>query len=243
MIHSYQAKLLEKKHLAGPVYRFSFSPPQDQNWTFQAGQYMIFQIPQADGYPLRRLYSVASPPSQKNTLTFIIEMVEGGIGTTYINNMAIGDSLTMQGPAGLFTYKPSERPVIFLATGTGIAPMYSMLAEHLKTTMKQDTYLLWGLKKCSDIYLFEELTLLANTYPQFHMRTCLSRETDLSAIAPEHMAYTLLGRVTKGLEELTTSYLSYDYYLCGSKHVVESLRTDLTEKGVPKEHVYFEKFT
>jgi ferredoxin-NADP reductase len=243
MLITYQATLLSRRSLTDDVYHVSFSWPTDGTWTFQAGQYMIFHIPQSDGHPARRLYSIASPPSQKGSLDFVIELIPDGIGSTYIHTLPIGQQTTIQGPAGVFTFKsPPERTPIFLATGTGIAPNYSIIHELLTSGYTQPVYLYWGLKTNHDLYLHTELDALAKQYPNFTHKVCLSREAEL-----ESVSCFMKGHINDGyeamLEEKKAQRGNFDYYLCGSKHVVESLRTYLTEKGVPASQVFFEKFT
>ena len=244
MLITYTAILKTKKEIAPRVFHLQFSYPTDVNWSYQSGQYMIFHLPSLENeHPVCRLYSIASAPSQKNSLDFIIEIVPGGIGSSYIENMNEGDSITMQGPAGIFTLKTSDRDIVMLATGTGIAPMYSMIQEISNSkNQNPNIYLFWGLKYGKDIYLKQELDKLADENPNFQYSICLSREEKNI-----DDARCLKGRVTKGLENLTTDDLrpttDFDYYLCGSPHVVESLRSDLEAKCVPKNQVYFEKFS
>jgi len=245
MLITYTAILKTKKEVAPQVFYVQFSYPTDPSWSFQAGQYMIFHLPvQEKGHHARRLYSIASAPSQKDTLDFIIEMVPGGIGSLYVENMGEGDSITMQGPAGIFTLKPSERDIVMLATGTGIVPMYSMIADRVTYNAKREVphiYLFWGLKFKKDIYLKNELAILAAAYPHFHYSICLSREKESTA------THCLVGRVTIGLRKLIekTDNLktNFDFYLCGDPHVVEALKEELQKNDVPKEQIFFEKFT
>jgi ferredoxin-NADP reductase len=74
----------------------------------------------------------------------------------------------------------------------------------------------------------------------------LSREQNLEMISEEDRKYFMLGRVTTGLEKLIENFKlkteNFDYYLCGSREVIESLKQYLSEKAAPKEQVYFEKF-
>lgn len=244
MLITYTAILKTKKEVAPQVFYLQFSYPTDLNWSFQAGQYMIFHLPTMEsGHPTRRLYSIASAPSQKDTLDFIIEMVPGGVGSMYIEKMNEGDTINLQGPAGIFTYKPSDREIIMLATGTGIAPMYSIIQEISNSKIQNPNInLFWGLKYGKDIYLKQELDKLADENPNFQYSICLSREEKNI-----DDARCLKGRITNGLESTIENCKSkidnFDYYLCGSPHVVESLRSDLEAKGVPKNQVYFEKFT
>lgn len=267
MIITYQAKLLSKTKLAPEVDLFKFSRPPDNNWTFKAGQYMIFHVPSKDEHPVRRLYSIASPPHQQETVDFVIEYVPNGLGSTYLSGLKVGEEATLQGPAGVFTMKETDRDKIFLATGTGVAPMKSMiesilllpqtsqethqegfLLQRLQHLSKQKRlYLFWGMKTCEDMYFLDEFKSLAEKYDHFKFKYCFSRETDLFTKMKDDVKHTISGRVTVGLEELLTNYdlkvTDFDYYLCGAHPVVEALRQYLSDKKVPKEQVIFEKFT
>ncbi|MFA9288346.1 MAG: ferredoxin--NADP reductase [Weeksellaceae bacterium] len=247
MLITYEAQLVKKEALTHDVYLFSFTFPTEPGWDFKAGQYMIFHIPQADGHAARRLYSIASSPHQKNTLDFIIEILPNGIGSQHLVNMNIGDSQTLQGPAGLFFYKPTDRDAICLATGTGVAPIYSMLETHLAEFPEKQFSLFWGLKYSQDAYYLPELKALVDQHPNFHLSLCLSQEAQITETMKEMAVYCMSGRVTVGFEALlklkTTQPQAYDYYVCGGKNVIDSLKTYLEEKQVPKEQVHFEKFT
>ncbi len=249
MFTTYQATLLEKKQLSGHVHYFKFTPPPQPEWTFAAGQYMIFHIPQAEGHAARRQYSIASHPSQKDALEFIIEYVENGVASQHLAKMQVGESLTFQGPAGVFIYRQHEREPIFLATGTGIAPIVSMIADLFENgKYEQNIYLFWGLKLKGDMYYFDELKQISKQYPNFHFKMCLSRESELTALFSEEDAvFCAGGRIDKGFEEMINSTKqdknNFNYYICGSKHVVEAMREYLNTHTIPTEQVFFEKFT
>lgn len=267
MLITYTAKLLSKRELCKNIYYFSFSYPDDPNWTYKAGQYMIFHIPQKATHAARRLYSMASPTYQKSSLDFVIEMVPNGIASTYLSNLDIGGTVTLQGPAGIFVMKESPRPIIFLATGTGIAPIRSIIESLLNKPTSSDIvqqetqlldrlkhlssqkrlYLFWGLKYCKDIYFLEEFKKLMNQHQHLYFKFCLSRQEKINDVPMDFQKDTVLGRVTKGLEDLLIdrdlNNKDFDYYLCGGDKVVQALREYLAERGIPKEQVMFEKFT
>ena len=161
MLITYLATLTKKTILSEGVYYLSCSLPSDETWTYEAGQYMIFHVPTDHAMrSLRRLYSIASSPTNKNTVDFIIEMVPNGMGSKYIQELAVNDTVTLQGPAGVFTYKPSTRNPIFLATGTGIAPMYSIITDLIIQKSNKQLQLFWGMKYKKDLYLIDELAAL-----------------------------------------------------------------------------------
>jgi len=241
MLITYQATLLEKTEIAPEVYLLKFSYPVDPDWTYKAGQYMIFHIPKEEnGHPARRLYSIASSPLEKDYVSFVIEIIPNGLGSTFVKKLPVGEEATLQGPAGLFTYKDSERDIVFLATGTGVAPIYSMLKTMLETnsTANKQLKLFWGMKYEKDLYLLAELRTLAEKYDNFTMKICLSREEK------SDKPHRLIGRVTHGLDEMDPGTMNNnDYYICGGPNVVESLKKYLAEKNVLQDQVYFEKFT
>jgi NAD(P)H-flavin reductase len=242
MIITYKATILKRQQITPNVFLLSLSWPTDTNWNFVAGQYLIFHIPKMEnGHPARRLYSIASAPLQRNVLDFVIEQVPNGIGSTYLHNTEIGGEVTVQGPAGLFVYKTSGKNPIFFATGTGIAPIYSMIYELLATGFTNDIYLYWGLKTKEDLYLMRELQELSMKFKNLHFTICLSRE---ESVSEEHFFKGHVDTAYEAMLSLTgKTPTDFAYYLCGGKNVVTSLKGYLAEKQIPTEDVYFENFT
>lgn len=240
MIITYEGKLLEKKEISQNIFYLKFDYPKEKDWDYKAGQYMIFHIPVGEERAQRRLYSIASSPENKNTLDFIIEIIPNGVGSEFVNKLRIGGKAKLQGPAGLFTLKEMEKDIVFLATGTGIAPMYSMLNSGILKEKSKKFTLLWGMKKKEDLYLVEEFEKLAKENENFNYEICLSREEDMSESDFKK------GRITDWLENTLESRERLQksfYYLCGGKHVVESLKDFLSDLGIEKDSVHFEKFT
>jgi ferredoxin-NADP reductase len=241
MIHTYKTKLTARKELHPDIYHLTFSVESSPKLEFVAGQYLILFVPQPDGSNQRRLYSIMSPSTSKETFDIVAEIIPGGVASEYFKKLGIGDSVTFQGPAGLFKLKEDTKPAIFLATGTGLAPMLSMIYEllHVKKSIIPIT-LFWGLKKREDIYLSDTLKEFSSHFPNFTYYICLSREESL----PENEPHLIKGRVNVGFEEKGqgTDINESNYYICGGREVTESLRQYLYEKGAQKENVVFEKF-
>lgn len=242
MLPVYRTKFIEKKNLTGEVYLFKFQLIQPPSINFIPGQYMMIKT---DGKP--RLYSIASAANERNFLEFVIELIPEGLASEYLRRLSIGDEVFWYGPAGLFRLKGvkgEEKDSIFLATGTGIAPIRSIIKSNIKN-QKAKYYLFWGLRYYQDIYFLDELKALeekSNGHLKFVY--CLSREKDLSVIKKEDKKYFLLGHIQDGLNFYFPDNLSNNnnFYLCGSREVVEALRKFLEGKGVKKENIFFEKF-
>jgi NAD(P)H-flavin reductase len=245
MITTFPAILKERKQLTDDVYWFRFDN-QGHPMEFKSGQYVILHIPQEEGATARRLYSMSSPNTDTMGFELIVEILPDGVASKHLMKMQPGETLTVQGPAGMFFLNPSDRDVVFLATGTGIAPIRSMLLELLADPTDRKVFLFWGHPHLKDVYLLDEFITLAEKDSRFRFCNCLSRETDLNSILPDERqrAYFAMGHVNDAFDEyLGTDLTPYKYYLCGAQKVVESLREVLTAKGVEKANLHFEKFT
>jgi ferredoxin-NADP reductase len=291
-MQTFTSKLINKKQLTPHVCLFQFSTQNAPDFTFQAGQYIIIHVPQPDGSTARRLYSIASSPSQKRIIELVIEIVSEGVGSRYVEHLNNGDDVTLQGPAGLFTLKEqglshagqrmtkpdkdsrtrqgdeesiapdtttdveTDRSIIFLATGTGIAPIRSMIhhifgedahqhapvsAPNSQLPTPNSYHLLWGLKRYSDTYFIDEFIDLAQRHDNFSFTVCLSQEQNLDVIDTNKKPYFHLGRMTKILTSNIQNPNSI-FYLCGGRHVVEDIKNNLLEKGITKNQLHFEKF-
>ena len=262
MIADFKTILVKKERLTNDVWLFRFKIVSDQKIHFIAGQYVLLKIPPAhidwlksqligQHHDLRgitetgalRQYSICSPENETEAFDLIIQLVEHGVASTYVEKLREGDQVLFQGPAGAFTIKRSERDKLFLATGTGIAPMRSMFLSHLDNKSVGDNssyFLFWGLKQKSDVYFFSDFRQLAARNSHFNFKICLSRQKEASQIDQDFFGK---GRVNVFAQTLIKANPdNFDYYLCGSHVIVEALRQWLLEFGVPTNQIFFEKF-
>ncbi|MFA6017003.1 MAG: FAD-dependent oxidoreductase [Patescibacteria group bacterium] len=235
MLLTYKTLLTKKTQLNSNTYLYHFDLIEPKEIIFKPGQYIMLKIPSGEGY-VSRLYSIASPNTQKNSFELIIGIIPGGLASNYLFSLKENTEITFQGPAGMFGLRENEREEIFLITGTGIAPVRSMIKSNNKN---HKFNLFWGLKNYKDIYLLDELK-------QFNPKICLSREQNLDMVPNEERKYFELGHVDSCFDKLATSHQSLvtnsDFYLCGGRTAVESLRIFLLSKGVLLENIIFEKF-
>lgn len=231
MLTHFEAILQDKKLLAGDnIYLFTFKLVGISQLDFLAGQYLMLKIPRPSGF-ISRMYSIASAPPIKDSFELIVEIVPGGLASTLLLNLKIGESASFFGPEGAFTVKNKEKQKIILTTGTGIAPIMSMLKDGMTNYQ-----LFWGLRRYKDVYLFDELR-------KFNAKICLSRETNLDMIPEEDKKYFDLGHVDEVANRSTLNKLTdYEFYLCGGKTTVESLKQGLLAKNIPQENIYVERF-
>jgi NAD(P)H-flavin reductase len=211
-------KLLERRWVSEKVFEIELSRPPA--FTFKAGQTIRFVY---DGF--KRDYSLISGPGDP-TLSLCIRFVETGAFTVVLATAEPGTPFHITGPHGYFTYKPSSRPAIFVATGTGIAPFVSMAGSGVT-----DFTLYHGVSDIKDLYYRELFDSIAKKYIP-----CISG-TPAKNMQP-HTFYQ--GRVTECIDR-NLAPGQYDFYLCGRQEMVRDV-THLVDDRLAGSYIYTEVF-
>lgn len=246
MLQTYKTKLVHKQKHDGNIYVFRFICEDPDAVVFKAGQYLILHVPQSDGITKRKYYSISSPATGDRTFELLVKILPQGIGSDYLSSLELGAPATFEGPAGVFTLKDDDvhkgRSKIFIATGTGLAPVRSILLTHLPSHPEEKFILFWGVQTKESAYYLDELAELKKKHSNFDYMLFLSREKEL---APEDAHFTL-GRVNIGLERLKEvekiPFNSVDVYISGVREIVESLHKYTLELGADPGHIVVEKF-
>lgn len=201
---------------------------------FKAGQFLSFEVGRdALNRTIVRPYSIASPPSQGERVLLVLNLVQGGPGSTYLFGLRVGDETQFKGPTGAFYLRDDPaRDLLFVATGTGIAPLRSMLYALSERGFPRPVTLYWGLRSQRDLYYQDELEALARAHPNFSFITTLSR--------PEDGWTSERGRVTPLVEARIASVQNLAVYLCGNEGMIKDVTAVLQKKGLCP--IYREKY-
>jgi NAD(P)H-flavin reductase len=200
---------------------------------FKAGQFISFQVPlPGSDRTVTRPYSIASPPHQQQSLDLVLNLVPGGPGSSYLFNLKVGDETSFKGPAGSFYLRESVRSPLLVATGTGIAPLRSMLYALLEKHASRPVTLFWGLRNQRDLYYQDEWQTLAAKHPEFRYVVTLSR--------PQGTWEGRIGRVTTLVEQEIQSVQTVEAYLCGNSGMIKDVTAVLNGKGLCP--IYREKY-
>jgi len=208
--------------VSSKVYLERFELIEPKEITFLSGQTVMLYV--APG--VNRSMSVASPPSEKNSILLAHDVGPGGVYSQWALGAKAGDPMSFMGPLGSFTYEESPRRKIFVATGTGIAPFRSMILDQ----PSGDTTLYWGLRHEEDIFWQKELEEFSSSHPTFRLVLTISQATD-----------NWLGKRGHVQEHIRIDPGS-DYYLCGNRAMVDDMRARLKEASIPDNQVKFELF-
>jgi NAD(P)H-flavin reductase len=183
---------------------------------FEAGQFVSFEIDRpGERFAMTRVYSVASPPSRDTEIELLFNLVPGGPGSTYLFGLRQGDVVHFKGPAGTFVlHEPSNRDLLFVATGTGIAPLRSMI-HAVAPVGGRRIRLIWGMRSEDDRYYQEEFDALAKTCPQFSWIVTLSQPS---------AAWTgRTGYVQEIVREEVLSVDRLEVYVCGGSAMIKDV--------------------
>lgn len=233
-MESVQAKVSRIRNLTHDVRELELILCEPQDISFKAGQFISFDVPKEGyPYPVTRPYSIASPPSTSDRVLLLFNLVQGGPGSNYLFSLQEGDLVSFKGPVGSFFLRedPHKR-ILFVATGTGIAPFRSMLLTQLERNSFQPVTLMWGLRYEDDLYYQDEFRALADGHPQFSFVTTLSR--------PGPTWSGIIGRVSGLIQERVTSVQDLAVYLCGNGDMIKEVTATLQAKGLCP--IYREKY-
>ena len=201
---------------------------------FKAGQYISIKICDDPSKPCFRPYSIASSPHQTVTLNICLKVIPNGRASTWLNTLQPNTNLEFLGPIGNFLFQPNTKTTLFIATGTGIAPLKSMIEDELSKDNKQNLHLIFGVRHIRDIFYKEFFEALAAKHPNFKFTLTLSQ--------PEGPHEAQTGRVTDFLQNLAIDPENTSAYICGLKAMITDVTAILEEKGIPKTEIHFEKY-
>ncbi|MCL4326059.1 MAG: FAD-dependent oxidoreductase [Candidatus Thermoplasmatota archaeon] len=235
----YSVKVIENVTDTESTYLLRLERGASWPFDYDPGMFITVFIPRNEKPPLTRSYSIASPPSQKGYLELCIKRVEGGFGSNYLCDRKPGDVLDITKPLGVFTLKETgHKNILFLATGTGIAPFKSMIESIYENKLKnKQLWLFFGVRTQKDIiyrHRMEELAGITKDY--FHYIVSLSREPLDSNWKGER------GHIEDIIKKYIPDVNDTDAYICGLPVMVNETVALLEKLGIPEKYIFKERY-
>lgn len=232
----HQAKVLRIQDESPIVKRFSLQMPKEAEFQFEAGQFIALNIGTGESI-IRRYYSVASAPSDDGTFELCISFKPGGAGSSVLwEQIKEGDNIGVDGPFGKFTLPeslPSE--LCFIATGTGIAPLRSMIHHIFNSGIQVGRVtLISGNRTEADNLYANEFEQLQREQPNFRFIPTLSRPS------PSWQGRT--GYVHEIYQREFSDHRSCMFFLCGWHDMLKEARNTLEAMGYAKDMIRFESY-
>lgn len=232
-------RVSEMKKVADDVMVVHLQTPGSEAFRYEPGQYIEFIL--KDGS--RRAYSLATCPVEGALIELHIRHMPGGIFTDYVfgvgsSAMKVREILRLEGPLGsFFLRKDSDKPMIFLASGTGFAPLKAMMEEVIDTGITRPISLYWGGRRPADLYMMDLCRSWEEQLPNFKFIPVVSDAQS------EDNWQGRTGFVHAAVLEDISDLSGYQVYACGAPIVVSSAREAYAKAGLPAEEFYADSFT
>lgn len=218
------------------VKTFTFASPEGKRFTFEAGQYFLFDL-DIDSEPESRCYSISSSPCRSQTFSVTVKRVAGGRISNWLHdNLAINSRVKANGPLGQFI-RPAAKKYLFLSGGSGITPVMSMVRELADTCEPVDVVFLHAARTPKDLVFREELACLAGRMKGVRLQ--LLPET----VQGETQWPGLTGRISADYMKLAVPDLAERIVMCcGPAPFMAAARAITAELGVPPSNYIEESF-
>jgi CDP-4-dehydro-6-deoxyglucose reductase len=226
---------IERMHrLAPDVMAVFLRLPAHEEFHFVAGQYLDIMLPQNR----RRSFSIASCPGRDELVELHIRKVASGEFTQQLfDGMKEKTLLRIEGPLGQFWFRrESPRPALLIGGGTGYAPLRSMLRDLLEVGDRRPLHLYWGAQSRRDLYEDEQVRALCAKYPNLRYTPVLSDpQADDSWTGRRGLVHAAALEDHRELQHL-------DVYASGPPAMVEAVRHEFTQRGLPAQQLFFDSF-
>jgi len=228
------ARVASLRKLAADVMEMSLTLPENQSFTFRAGQYIEFILRDRS----RRAFSIANSPSINGTIELHLRHVEGGTFTDHVfNEMKEKTILRFEGPFGSFNInESSNRPLILIAGGTGFAPIKSMVEDLIEKGDTRPLHIYWGARAKTDLYRNDLPEKWAFQHENINYVPVLSDPNDNDSWQGR------TGFVHSAVIEDFTDLSGFDVYIAGPPPMVDAAKEDFIKQRLPEDQLLFDSF-
>jgi len=232
-IEKMPCRLVEKQQLAHDVMLLKLKTPDNKRLQFFAGQYIDFILKTGE----HRSFSLANAPHNDKLLELHIRHIEGGEFTDFVfNKLQEKAILRIEGPLGTFFLREKDqRPLIFLAGGTGFAPIKSLIEHAIHQQDPRSIHFYWGARAKRDLYM-DELAKTWATQPNIDYSPVLSAAQDDDNWSGK------TGFVHSAVLADYPDLSNYAVYVCGPPPMVNAAHQAFIKQGLPEEYFYSDSF-
>ncbi|HLP93350.1 MAG TPA: FAD-binding oxidoreductase [Saprospiraceae bacterium] len=226
-------------NIAPNVRQFQLEVPGVDSFDFKAGQFVTMDLPIGEKRMQRwRSYSIANAPNGSNALELCIVRSASGPGSGFLfDEVKEGSSIRFKGPDGGFVLPETiDRDLVFICTGTGVAPFRSMILDILHSGKPhRNIHLIFGARSERDILYREEFEALTQSMPGFRYDVALSRQEDWNGYKGYvHQIY---------LQDYASPRPDVAFYICGwSQMIDEAVANLLVQLKYDRSQIHYELY-
>ena len=228
------ARVASLRKLSHDVMEMTLKLPATERLAFRAGQYIEFLL--RDGK--RRSFSLANSPNNDEYLELHLRLLEGGYFTQHVfNEMKEKALVRIHGPLGTFFLdNDSKRPLIFVAGGTGFAPIKSMMEQLIEAGDEREVHIYWGVRAKRDLYIDHLPKKWAYQYKHIHYVPVLSESDAKDEWEGRE------GFVHEVVASDFSDLSAYDVYMAGPPPMINAAKEKFIEQGVKEDHLFSDSF-
>ncbi len=238
-VKEYKARVEKITQLTHDIKEFRFTLLGPKQIEFRAGQYMQIETRPYDNVReiVTRAYSMASLPSDNQAIELIVRLVPGGICTTFMHDhVKEGDTLILRGPFGDFYLHEGADELLFIAGGSGLAPVKSIIFDVLEKGLDKKMTLFFGAVTKKDLYYVDLFQQLADKHENFNYVPALSGPE------PEDNWQGETGLITEVMKRHVADPHNKQAYLCGSPGMINACVKVLEGIGLREDSIFYDKF-
>ncbi|RAN75160.1 NAD(P)H-flavin reductase [Bacillus sp. SRB_336] len=189
----------------------------------------------------RRPFSIANGPQADGMIELHVRHVAGGGFTSWVNDgLKVGDHLRVEGPLGTFVPREdSERPMLFVAGGTGFAPVKAIVEHFIALGTRRPMQLYWGARMAADLYLRPLAERWDAELPNLQFHAVVSEPADS---AGEQATELRTGLVHEAVLHDHPDLSGHDVYMGGPPAMIDAAHPLFLDAGLPEERLYYDSF-
>lgn len=219
-----------------------------ERFSYKAGQFINLSL-EINGEIVVRSYSLSTAPGVDRKPAITLKRVPGGLVSTHVTSQASSiRQWHVEGPFGQFGFPPNlppHQPLVFIAGGSGITPVYALIKEALRQTTSP-IRLIYSNKTPEETIFYEALQKLEERFPErLHIQHVFTGEINDAIEQPKHLKGRLNRLVLKKILGVPKSAEAHSslYFLCGPEGLIKTGNEALLSFGVPPENIRLEYFS
>ncbi|MCL6576819.1 2Fe-2S iron-sulfur cluster binding domain-containing protein [Kyrpidia sp.] len=232
-VYDFSAVVVENEAMTQDIHRLRLRLEDPVDIPYAAGQFFEFEIPEIED---TRAYSVAAPHRPGEGLEFHVRRVPGGRGSGYMTALRPGDRVTGSGPYGKMQLRDRSKDLLFVAGGSGMAPIKSLLEELYSEPVDRQVWFFYGARTARDLYLVDQWRRWEEERAGFHFVPALSEP------GPDEPWNGERGFIADVLARHFSRFDGMDAYLCGPPALIQTTLKVLYQGGLRSSNIYYDEF-
>jgi Na+-transporting NADH:ubiquinone oxidoreductase subunit F len=238
-IREYVTRCTKIEDLTHDIKMFRLQLVEPATMDFIPGQYVQVLTPVYEKSPVEvyRAYSIASDPADKGIIELVIRLVPNGICTTYcFDYLKEGDEVKINGPYGEFHLSDTDAPIVFIAGGSGMAPIKCILHDMKNRGSRREAVYYFGANVVKEMFYLDLMRRFESELPAFRFVPVIARPAEGETWDGE------TGLVTQAVQRDVKNGARCEAYLCGSPGMIDASIKVLQDLGVTNDRIFYDKF-